>query len=139
MNANERVKFNLPERVAYHEAGRVVMAWANGIVVKSATLVPDPRVTVDWKASGIVTPERAFAFYMGGYFAERRFDSRATHERNSKDDFLNAAKELIRMFHARRKPSIEDLSAEVDDLISIRWSQVATVAKTLVRGGLISH
>lgn len=86
------------------------MAWANGIVVKRATLTPSPLVNVDWDASGFVTPQRATAFYLGGYLAEQRFDPRATRARNSREDLVNAAREFRKIVFA----DIEALLEEID-------------------------
>jgi hypothetical protein len=77
-----------PDRVAFHEAGHVLVAVSLGLGVVEAKL--------NSFAPGVLTERRVVpatdraAFYLSGFFSEHKFDPIGTDIKNSDQDFEQA-------------------------------------------------
>jgi hypothetical protein len=124
------------ERIAYHEAGHIVVAVRVGLGLRRASIYPVAEVLTDYRLnqrSGLCVDERVM-FLVAGFFAEMRYEPTATNEANSADDFERAFELVGGSVNERLK----SLLGRACDLVWLHWREVEVVAEALMARGTLS-
>jgi ATP-dependent Zn protease len=140
------VDYDLPwPRVAYHEAGHVVSAFADGLALRVARLKPEPECLfnkpLDRSCPTREAIERHVHFYFSGYLAERRYAPREVQLRNSAPDLANARKLIALLVGQDGQDFVahyQRLCYEAQILIMQRWHEIDAVATALLEREALS-
>jgi hypothetical protein len=136
---------------AYHEAGHVVAAVAQGVALRAITIVPDKQegyagrvqhgdltsrvnLEADNTARTRSRIERQIVIALAGAAAQRRYDRRSWRSFHSSSDYEVAANlaDAISSSPAASEAFLKWLAAATDDLITARWAEVEKIAKALL-------
>jgi hypothetical protein len=142
---------------AYHEAGHAVAAIAQGVAVRSITIVPSKqegyagrvqhedltrRVNLDTDNSPNIRSriERQIVVALAGAAAQRKYDRRSWRSFHSSGDYETAANlaDAISSSTAASEAFLNWLAIATDDLIATRWVEVEKIAKALLEEKTLS-
>ena len=142
---------------AYHEAGHAVAAIAQGVAVRSITIVPDKQegyagrvqhedltrqVNLEADNSPLtrLRIEKQIIVFLAGAAAQRKYDRRSWRSFHSSSDYENAANlaDAVSSSPAASEAFLRWLAIASDDLIAAHWQEVEEIAKALVEEKTLS-
>jgi len=135
---------------AYHEAGHAVVAWAEGIRLRSVSIIPtddtDGRVehvnqlwgsTIDSNRSDAnrLKAERHVRVSLAGQLAQRKFDRRTVRKWHAQRDHESAVNVLGHLVQSNRELEawLDLLSIQTEQLLKLHWQMVRGLAQELMK------